>query len=55
MTMLLVKFDRDGKGSINFDDFIQCCVTFRHHDTDQGGWFKISYEYFLRLVFSVRM
>ncbi|KAM7283021.1 programmed cell death protein 6 isoform X2 [Ixodes scapularis] len=62
MTMLLVKFDRDGKGSINFDDFIQCCVTlqtltaaFRHHDTDQDGWIKISYEDFLRLVFSVRM
>lgn len=62
MTVLLTKFDRDGKGSINFDDFIQCCVTlqtltaaFRHHDTDQDGWIRISYEDFLKLVFSLRM
>lgn len=62
MTLLLTKFDRDRKGSINFDDFIQCCVTlqtltaaFRHHDTDQDGWIKISYEEFLRMVMSLRM
>ncbi|KAL3259336.1 hypothetical protein MRX96_001999 [Rhipicephalus microplus] len=62
MSMLLVKFDRDGKGSINFDDFIQCCVTlqtltaaFRHYDTDQDGWITIGYEDFLKLVFSLRM
>lgn len=62
MSVLLVKFDRDGKGSINFDDFIQCCVTlqtltaaFRHYDTDQDGWITIGYEDFLKLVFSLRM
>ncbi|XP_064466609.1 programmed cell death protein 6-like [Ornithodoros turicata] len=62
MTVLLTKFDREGKGSINFDDFIQCCVTlqtltaaFRFHDTDQDGWIKISYEDFLQLVFSLRI
>uniref|UniRef100_A0A1W7RAX6 Calglandulin n=1 Tax=Hadrurus spadix TaxID=141984 RepID=A0A1W7RAX6_9SCOR len=60
--LLLRKFDRDGKGSINFDDFIQCCVNlqtltaaFRSHDTDQDGWINISYEDFLQLVFSLQM
>lgn len=60
--ILLRKFDRDGRNSIIFDDFIQLCVVlqtltaaFRHHDTDQDGWIKISYEEFLTLVFSLRM
>ena len=25
-TILMTKFDRSGQGSINFDDFIQCCI-----------------------------
>lgn len=60
--ILLRKFDRDGRNSIVFDDFIQLCVVlqtltaaFRYHDTDQDGWIKISYEEFLTLVFSLRM
>lgn len=24
--ILIKKFDRSGKGVVNFDDFIQCCV-----------------------------
>jgi len=58
--ILMRKFDRDGRGVIYFDDFIQACVTlqtltaaFRQHDTDQDGWIKISYEQFLTLVFEV--
>jgi programmed cell death protein 6 len=26
VTMLLKKFDRNGSGTIYFDDFIQCCI-----------------------------
>ncbi|XP_054706196.1 programmed cell death protein 6-like [Uloborus diversus] len=61
-SMLVQKFDRDGTRTIKFDDFIQCCVllqtltaAFRHHDTDMDGWIRISYEEFLKLVFSLRM
>ena len=25
-SLLITKFDRSGRGSINFDDFIQCCI-----------------------------
>ncbi|KAK7115325.1 programmed cell death protein 6-like isoform X2 [Littorina saxatilis] len=59
--ILVKKFDRQGRGTIAFDDFIQCCVvlqtltsSFRSHDTDQDGWIQISYEQFLTLVFSLR-
>lgn len=61
-TLLVQKFDRDGTQTIKFDDFIQCCVllqtltaAFKYHDTDMDGWIRISYEDFLRLVFSLRM
>lgn len=60
-TMLLRKFDRQNRGTIAFDDFIQCCVvlqtltaSFRQQDTQQSGWINISYEQFLTMVFSVR-
>ncbi|KAL8570465.1 Programmed cell death protein 6 [Nucella lapillus] len=59
--ILVKKFDRQGKGTAAFDDFIQCCVilqtltsAFRVHDQDQDGWIQISYEQFLTLVFSLR-
>lgn len=59
--ILMKKFDRQGRGTVAFDDFIQCCVVlqtltsaFRQHDTDQDGWVTISYEQFLTLVFSLR-
>ncbi|RWS09835.1 programmed cell death protein 6-like protein [Dinothrombium tinctorium] len=58
--IVMRKFDRNNQNSINFDDFIQLCVTlqqltsaFRYHDTDQDGWIRISYEEFLILVFNV--
>ncbi|CAG2171685.1 unnamed protein product [Oppiella nova] len=58
--ILMRKFDRDSKGAINFDDFIQLCVqlqslttSFRVHDQDMDGWINISYEQFLTLVFNV--
>jgi len=60
-TMLVRKFDRTNRGTIAFDDFIQCCVvlqtltnSFRKHDTQQSGWINVSYEDFLTMVFSVR-
>ena len=58
--ILMRKFDRESKGSINFDDFIQLCVqlqsltqAFRFHDQDMDGVIQISYEQFLSLVFNV--
>jgi len=59
--MLLRKFDRQNRGTVAFDDFIQCCVvlqtltnSFRRHDTNQSGVINVSYEDFLTMVFSVR-
>lgn len=58
--LLLMKYDRDKKGSINFDDCILCCVTlqtftraFKTYDTDMDGYITISYENFLKLALSV--
>jgi len=60
--MLLRKFDRLGKGTIYFDDFIQCCIVlhnltnaFRQHDTNQSGVITIGYEQFLHLVMNTRV
>ncbi|GCC24865.1 programmed cell death protein 6 [Chiloscyllium punctatum] len=59
-TILLNKFDRQGRGQVAFDDFIQCCIVlqrltdvFRRYDTDQDGWIQISYEQYLNMVFTV--
>lgn len=59
---LMRKFDRFGRGTILFDDFIQCCVTlqtltsaFRSHDADQDGVITIHYEQFLDMVFNLKM
>lgn len=59
--ILIRKFDRQGRGTVAFDDFIQCCVVlqtltnaFRFYDTDQDGWIQIGYEQFLMLVFNLR-
>ncbi|KAK7491375.1 hypothetical protein BaRGS_00017353 [Batillaria attramentaria] len=59
--VLVRKFDRLGRGTVAFDDFVQCCIVlqtltnaFRHHDQDQDGIIRISYEEFLTLVFSLR-
>lgn len=55
--LFMKKFDRHGRGTIAFDDFIQLCVTlqtltdsFRRFDTNKNGWIQIHYEQFLSLV-----
>ncbi|XP_002044809.2 programmed cell death protein 6 [Drosophila sechellia] len=60
--VLLRKFDRFGRGTILFDDFIQCCIVlytlttaFRQHDTDMDGIITIHYEQFLSMVFSLKI
>ncbi|CAB1341150.1 unnamed protein product [Coregonus sp. 'balchen'] len=57
---LIEKFDRQRKGQVAFDDFIQCCIVlqrltdvFRRYDTDQDGWIQVSYEQYLSMVFNV--
>ncbi|XP_064640858.1 programmed cell death protein 6-like isoform X4 [Lineus longissimus] len=59
--VLIRKFDRSGRGCINFDDFIQCCVviqtltaSFQAYDTNRNGWIQINYEQFLTLAFSTK-
>ena len=59
--LLIRKFDRVGRGTILFDDFIQCSVllytltaSFRQYDTDQDGVITIHYEQFLSMVFSLK-
>ncbi|KAL1480983.1 hypothetical protein MTO96_050578 [Rhipicephalus appendiculatus] len=59
VNLLLVKYDRERKGAISFDDYILCCVTlqtltsaFKSYDTDQDGYITISYENFLKLGLS---
>ncbi|CAK1578703.1 unnamed protein product [Parnassius mnemosyne] len=61
VTIMVQKFDRFGRGTILFDDFIQCCITlytltsaFRQFDTDQDGVITIHYEQFLKMVFGLK-
>ncbi|KAM4705387.1 programmed cell death protein 6 isoform 2-T2 [Rhinophrynus dorsalis] len=58
--ILIRKFDRQRRGQVAFDDFIQCCIVlqkltdvFRRYDTDHDGWIHISYEQYLSMIFSV--
>ncbi|XP_053570373.1 programmed cell death protein 6 isoform X2 [Bombina bombina] len=58
--VLIRKFDRQRRGQVAFDDFIQCCIVlqrltdvFRRYDTDQDGWVQLSYEQYLSMVFAV--
>merc|ERR1712071_75909 len=58
---LLRKYDRLGKGTIYFDDFIQCTIIlqsltngFRQLDTKQTGTITVGYEQFLDLVMNSR-
>lgn len=60
--VLLRKHDRSGRGTIFFDDFIQCCIVlytlttaFRQYDTDQDGVITIHYEQFLSMVFNLKI
>jgi len=55
--VLIRKFDRQGKGGVAFDDFIQACVTlqtltnaFRKYDHQQNGTITLKYEDFLTMV-----
>ncbi|XP_011863360.1 PREDICTED: programmed cell death protein 6 isoform X1 [Vollenhovia emeryi] len=59
--MLIRKYDRAGRGTIYFDDFIQCCIVlytltsaFRRLDTDLDGVITIHYEQFLGMVFNLK-
>ncbi|XP_013384023.1 programmed cell death protein 6 isoform X3 [Lingula anatina] len=59
--ILIRKFDRQGRGQVAFDDFIQCCVVmqtlssaFQQQDTGRTGWIQMSYEQFLMLTFSIK-
>jgi len=59
---LMRKYDRAGKGTIYFDDFIQCCVvlytltsSFRQYDIDLDGVITIHYEQFLGMVFNLKI
>ncbi|XP_011493963.1 PREDICTED: programmed cell death protein 6 isoform X2 [Ceratosolen solmsi marchali] len=59
---LMRKYDRAGRGTIYFDDFIQCCVVlhtltsaFRQYDTDLDGVITIHYEQFLGIVFNLKI
>uniref|UniRef100_A0A1I8G9W7 Programmed cell death protein 6 n=1 Tax=Macrostomum lignano TaxID=282301 RepID=A0A1I8G9W7_9PLAT len=59
-SLLVRKFDRQGRGTVLFDDFIQACVMlqtltagFAQYDTHRNGWMTISYEAFLCMVFNI--
>ena len=59
---LIRKHDRAGRGTIYFDDFIQCCIVlytltsaFRQLDTDLDGVITIHYEQFLGMVFNLKI
>lgn len=59
--LLIRKFDRTGRGTVAFDDFIQACVSietltnaFRVRDHRRIGQITIDYEEFLTLVFSLK-
>lgn len=59
--ILMKKFDRQGKTTILFDDFILCCVmlnllsaAFSQHDPDKDGVITLHYEQFLSMVFSLK-
>lgn len=60
--LAITKFDRFGRNSIEFDDFIQLCVTihclteaFKRKDTMQAGTVTLQYEEFLNMVLSCRI
>ncbi|KAH7643221.1 Alpha-1 3/1 6-mannosyltransferase alg-2, variant 2 [Dermatophagoides farinae] len=62
LQILMKRYDREGKGHVTFDDFIQLCVqlqsltnAFRQFDTDMDGWIKISYEQFLTMVLNIAL
>jgi len=57
--LLIRKFDRFGRNSMEFDSFIQACVmlkcltdSFRTKDYQQNGIITVRYQEFLEMVFS---
>ncbi|XP_045608369.1 programmed cell death protein 6 isoform X2 [Procambarus clarkii] len=55
--VLMRRFDRSGKCSIHFDDFIQCCIVlhtltseFHQRDQDQTGTATFTYEQFMLVM-----
>ncbi|XP_050543987.1 programmed cell death protein 6-like [Daktulosphaira vitifoliae] len=61
VSTMMQKFDRMGRGTVLFDDFIQCCImlnnltaAFRQFDTDQDGVVTMHYEQFVGMVFSIK-
>lgn len=55
--LVLSRYDRQGRGALKLDDFIQCCVllrmltdSFRARDTHQRGTIQISYEDFMTMA-----
>jgi len=59
---IMRKFDRHGKHTVLFDDFIQCCImlhtltsSFRQYDTDNDGVVTIHYDQFLSMIFSLKI
>ncbi|KAI0210106.1 Peflin [Lamellibrachia satsuma] len=57
VNLCLSVFDRKNEGSMNFDDFIQCCVMvktltdqFRGKDVQQRGIVQLRYEEFLMMA-----
>jgi Ca2+-binding EF-hand superfamily protein len=62
LDLLIRKYDSQRKGTILFDNFINCCVllqtlsnAFRGYDTDLDGVVTLQYEQFLSLVFSLKL
>ena len=55
--MMVVKFDRVGKRTLKFDDFIQACVmlrglteAFRARDSNVNGRITVNYEDFMTMA-----
>ncbi|XP_070580127.1 programmed cell death protein 6-like isoform X2 [Ptychodera flava] len=55
--LVVSRFDRRAVNTINFDDFIQCCVmlrsltdSFKQKDVQRTGWVTVTYEEFLQMV-----
>ncbi|XP_077979531.1 sorcin-like isoform X2 [Glandiceps talaboti] len=55
--LVVARFDRKSMNTINFDDFIQCCVmlrslteAFKVKDSQRSGWITVTYEQFLEMV-----
>ncbi|XP_040610202.1 programmed cell death protein 6-like isoform X2 [Mesocricetus auratus] len=52
--ILICKFDRQGRGQMAFDDFLQGCIILQRLTDilrqDQDGWIQVSYEQYLTVI-----